>query len=151
MRNTVGAVFVLVLLSVPTSLMAQQIAADTMPPAPPTAETLANLSAGERAELLSRLTDEQARALLSEYLQADAGPTADASDSAIEQLEAQSERFQETVIAALRSAPQLPRIPLLVYDRLTEGRSPLHPLWVLVSSPSFWASAMAASVFSCER
>ncbi|MCK5624020.1 MAG: mechanosensitive ion channel, partial [Alphaproteobacteria bacterium] len=112
--------------------MAQQIAADTMPPAPPTAETLADLSAEERAELLSRLSDEQARALLSEYLKAGAGPTADASDSAIEQLEAQSERFQESFIGALMSAPQLPQLPALVYGQLTEGRSALHPLWVLV-------------------
>ncbi len=132
MRNTVGAVFVLVLLSVPTNLMAQQIAADTMPPAPPTAETLANLSAEERAELLSRLSDEQARALLSEYLKAGAEPTTDASDSAIEQLEAQSERFQANFVAALSSAPQLPWIPVLVYERLTEGRGSLHPLWVLI-------------------
>lgn len=132
MRNIVGAVFVLILLSVPTNLMAQQIAADTMPPAPPTAETLADLSAEERAELLSRLSDEQARVLLSEYLKAGAEPTADASDSAIEQLEAQSERFQESFIAALMSAPQLPHLPALVYGQLTEGRSALHPLWVLV-------------------
>ena len=45
-------------------------------------ETFADLSAEERAELLSRLTDEQARAVLSEYLTASAGPTADAADSA---------------------------------------------------------------------
>ena len=112
MRNIVGAVFVLTLFSVPSNLMAQQIAADTIRlPAPLTAETLANFSAEERAELLSRLSDEQARALLSEYLKAGAGPTADAPNSAIEQLEAQSERFQENFIAALRAAPQLPHCP----------------------------------------
>jgi hypothetical protein len=93
---------------------------------------MATLSAEERAELLSRLSDEQARVLLSEYLKAGAEPTADASDSAIEQLEAQSERFQESFIAALMSAPQLPQLPALVYGQLTEGRSALHPLWVLV-------------------
>jgi small-conductance mechanosensitive channel len=132
MRKTIGAVFVLVLLSVPTNLTAQQITADTMPPAPPTAETLTNLSAEERAELLSRLSDEQARALLWEYLKAGAGPTADASDSAIEQLEAQSERFQENLIAILGSAPQLPQVPMLVLDRLTEGRGTLKFFLVLL-------------------
>lgn len=132
MRKTFCAIFVLVLLSGPTHLLAQQIAAETVPSSAPTAETMATLSAEERAELLSRLSDEQARALLSEYLKAGAEPTADASDSAIEQLEAQSERFQESFIAALMSAPQLPQLPALVYGQLTEGRSALHPLWVLV-------------------
>lgn len=132
MLSIVGAISVLIFLSVPSSPMAQQISADTMPSVPPTAETLTNLSAKERAELLSRLSDEQARALLSDYLKAGAGPTAGASESAIEQLEALSERFQENFIAALRSAPRLPQIPGLVFDRLTEGRGSLHPLWVLV-------------------
>ncbi len=132
MRNIVSAIFVLVLLSVPPNVLAQQITADATPPISPTAESLATLSAAERAELLSRLSDEQARALLSAYLKAGAGSRADAAESAIEQLEAQSERFQENFAAALSAVPQLPLLPALVYDRLTEGRSPLHPLWVLV-------------------
>jgi small-conductance mechanosensitive channel len=131
MRNTVGAIFVLIILSVPSSLMAQLFIADTVPADAPTAETLANLSAEERAELLSRLSDEQARALLSEYLKADAGPTADATDSPIEQLEERGELFRANFIAALKTAPQLPQVPLFVYQRLSEGRDAWHPLRVL--------------------
>lgn len=131
MRNPAFFILLFCVLILPTDLFAQPTAPEPAPLAA-TAETLATLSAEERAELLSRLSDEQARVLLSEYLKAGAGPTVDGSDSAIEQLEAQSERFQENFIATLRSAPQLPQLPALVYGQLTEGRSALHPLWVLI-------------------
>ncbi len=131
MRNIAGAIFALIFLSVPSSLMAQQFTADPTPPVPPTAETLENLSAEERAELLSRLSDEQARALLSEYLKAGAGPRADASESAIEQLEERGELFRANFIAVLKTAPQLPQVPLFAYQRLSEDRDAWYPLRVL--------------------
>ena len=131
MRNIAGALFVLILLSVPTNLMAQQIAADTAPALPPTAELLATLSAEERAELLSRLTDEQVRILLSEYLKAGAEPAADLSSSAIEQLEERGALFRTNFVAVLNAAPQLPQVPLFAYQQLSEGRDAWYPLRVL--------------------
>ncbi len=132
MRNIVGAILAMLLLSVPSTAMAQQVADDTTPPVAANLETLASLSAQERAELLSRLSDEQARALLLDYLKAGAGEAADEADPAIEQLEAQSERFRENFAAVLKSAPELTRVPAMVYDLLTAGRDPLRPLYLLL-------------------
>ena len=131
MRTIAGTVFVLLFLSVPSGLMAQQIAADAMPAAPPTAETLEDLSAEDRAALLSRLSDEQARALLADYLAAQARPAED-TESAIEMLEEHGKLFRENLVAALKSVSQLPQVPLFVYQRLGEGRDAWHPLRVLL-------------------
>jgi len=131
MGNIVGTIFLLVILAVPSGTMAQQIKAEKAP-VPAAAEVLDALSPEERIELLSRLSDEQVRGLLSDYLIAGAGSGEETPGSTLEQLEAQSERFQESFIAMLRSAPQLAQIPTLVHGRLTEGKNALHPLWVLV-------------------
>ncbi len=131
MQNIVRAILLLIFVSAPSAPMAQQITADELPPTSVTAQTLPALSAQERAELLSRLSDEQARALLLEYLKVQGG-TAATKETAIKQLEAQGERFRETFAAVLKSAPQLTKLPALFYDRLTERRDPLHPLYVLI-------------------
>jgi small-conductance mechanosensitive channel len=130
MRNILGAVCLLIFLAIPSGSMAQQWAADATPSDPATAETLASLSAEERADLLSRLSDEQARALLADYLAAQAIP-AESEESPIEQLEERSEQFRENFIAALKAAPQLPQVPLFAYQQLSAGRDAWHPLRVL--------------------
>jgi len=144
MRNTVGAVVLLILALVPSAAVSQTSGPESAGPA--SAEALTALSSEERFELLSRLSDEQARALLAEYLKAGSEATADTTDSAIEQLEAQSELFQQNFISVLRSAPQLSQIPALFYDRLSEGRSALHPLSVLV-----FLAIMLAAGYGAER
>jgi small-conductance mechanosensitive channel len=111
--------------------MAQEATDDAVLTAVPLGEALMDLSAEERAELLSRLSDEQARTLLADYLAAQAPSPAESAESPIEQLEARSELFHENFIAALKAAPQLPQVPLFAYQQLSEGRDPWHPLRVL--------------------
>ncbi|UCH74774.1 MAG: mechanosensitive ion channel [Rhodospirillales bacterium] len=132
MRNLIGAFLILLIASAPSGLLAQQLIAEEAQAAPVTAEVLSSLSAEERAELLSRLSDEQARALLVEYLQASAEPDGDQDDSAIEQLEARSEVFRENLIAALKTAPRLPQVPVFLYQRLSEERDVWRPLRVVL-------------------
>lgn len=145
MRNFAGTIILLIIATVPSATMAQMFGAQSTQAASSTsAQALTTLSADEQLELLSRLSDEQARALLAEYLKA--GAADGSSSSTIELLEAQSERFQENFIAVLRSAPQLSHIPRLVYDRLTEGKSALHPFWVLV-----FLSIILAVGYGAER
>ena len=94
-------------------------------------ESLSGLSAEERAQLLSRLSDGEARALLAEYLQASAQAGAGGPDMAA-RLEGEVSRFRDRFADSLASAPRVLDAPQLLYDRLSTGRSPWHPLLLLV-------------------
>lgn len=128
MRIALRGIILLFLLSLSAVASAQQNAPASAPPA----EDLTLLTPAERAELLSRLSDTEVRALLAEYLNVAARRPEPPVKSVIERLEAQSERFQENFSASVRSAPEIAVIPALVYQRMTAGRGPLHPFTIIL-------------------
>ncbi|WP_455373409.1 mechanosensitive ion channel family protein [Limibacillus halophilus] len=93
-------------------------------------ETLGGLTPQERAELFSRLSDEEARALLLDYLKWTAERET-APPSLVDQLSAQGETFRQNLVGVMKSAPQLLGLPAFVYRALSEGRSQWAPLRVL--------------------
>ncbi len=128
MRNAIVAGLLALFLFASAGAPAQK-PSGASDPAQLTVEMFGGLSAEERAELLSRLSDEQARALLADYLAAQERPDA-ASASPIEMLEERGELFRANFAATLQAAPQLPDVPFFVYQRLGEGRDAWFPVRV---------------------
>ncbi len=88
------------------------------------------LTAEERADLLSRLSDEQVRELMHGYLLQQAAAEAK-STPMIEEFHQDITLFRENLGALLSHFRDLPSIPSFVYAKLAEGKGPYHPLIVL--------------------
>jgi small-conductance mechanosensitive channel len=96
-----------------------------------TAQSVEGLSAEERSQLLSRLSDEEARALLLDYLESQSAAAAQ-GPGVVEELENRAELFRERFAESLKSAAQLLEVPGFMLQRLSEGRTPWHPLILLL-------------------
>lgn len=115
--------------------------AQMTPPAEPqgwnaedTAETLGELTPAERAELLSRLSDEQARDLLLAYLGTrGAGADGLAPESMLTELSAQSQTIRKNLDALLAEFKNLPSVPSFAVEKLLAGRTPIHLLWIILA------------------
>ncbi len=113
-----------------------QMLAPSAPEAPTAEEQAAALEQStpeERAELLSRLSDAQVRSLLLDYLALRQQQAADASSFAIDNFDRNVQRFRQGIEAQLAEAYILPTLPGFLYDKLSEGRGPYHPLIVLAA------------------
>jgi small-conductance mechanosensitive channel len=130
MRSKLRLLSLVVLLQFPFVATAQPADAQNAP-APATPTRIQSLTPSERIELLSKLSDQQARELLAEYLKATPPSVPQTRADPIRGMEAESARFRENFIAVMKSAPHLREVPSLVYDRLTEGRGPMQPVAVL--------------------
>ena len=111
----------------------------------PSVEALGGLTAGERSQLFSRLSDEQARRLLLDYLQWTSGESRP-QPGITDQLEAQAGVFRERLASALATAPQLPGAPAILYSKLTGDRGPWQPLLLL-----FFLAVIAGGGWLAER
>jgi small-conductance mechanosensitive channel len=120
-----SAFFLFLFLATP--LFAQENAADA---GVPSVESLGGLTPEERSELFSRLSDEEARALLLDYLQWTAEPRT-APPSLVDELSERGEVFRQNVAAVLVSPPQLISLPGFLYDALAQGRPAWAPFRVL--------------------
>ena len=110
--------------------------AQSIAPAPQTdgmeeqATELNDLSSEEREALLSRLSDEQVRSLLLDYLALRANAPSQ-GDAVIADLHAGLHEFRSGLSAQAAEFKNLPAIPGFIYDRLTQGAGPYQPLIVL--------------------
>ncbi len=101
-------------------------------PAPASAPQvdISQLTANERAELLSRLSDEQVRELMITYMRERAG-TQTKQTQGIDKIHQEITLFRQRIGERLSHIGELPSVPGFVYARLAEGRGPYHPLLVL--------------------
>ena len=110
--------------------------AQSIAPAPQTdsmeeqATELGELSPEEREALLSRLSDEQVRSLLLDYL-ALRSDAPSQGDAVIADLHAGLHEFRSGLSAQAAEFRNLPAIPGFIYGRLTQGAGPYQPLIVL--------------------
>ena len=116
-------------------------------PAPesPTTVDLAQLTPEERANLLSRLSDEQVRALLLSYLR-EQSAAPDREARVIDEIDREVVRFREEAGKRLSHLGQLPSVPGFLYAKLTEGRGPYHPIIVIAV-----LAVMTLIAFAVER
>jgi len=96
--------------------------------APPQID-VSKLTAEERTELLSRLSDEQVRQLMMTYLREQAAPPAK-QVRVIDAIDRDLVQFREGMGKRLSYLGELPAVPGFVYAKLSEGRGPYHPLVV---------------------
>ncbi len=104
--------------------------AQTPEPAPATDIDLSQLTGEERAELLSRLSDEQVRAMIMSYLREQAATDVQQAGM-MEEFDQGFRLFRESMALRLSHLGELPSVPGLLYDRLSAGKGPYHPLIVL--------------------
>ncbi len=128
--------------------------AQSLAPAPQTstadsmeqqATELGELSPEERDALLSRLSDEQVRLLLLDYL-ALRGTAPSEGDAVIADLQAGLHEFRSGLGAQAAEFQNLPAIPGFIYGKLTEGAGPYQPLLVLAVF-----AAISAIAYGAER
>ena len=138
----VFAGMLIVLLATPLSVLAQY----PVPTAEPALQIdISQLTAAERADLLSRLSDEQVRALMHTYLGEQAGVEAE-QKPVIDEIHQEITLFRERFGKRLSHIGELPLVPGLVYAKLAEGRGPYHPLLVLGLFIGFTLLAFAAEL-----
>ncbi|MDX1431688.1 MAG: mechanosensitive ion channel family protein [Gammaproteobacteria bacterium] len=80
-----------------------------------------DLTREEVRALLSRLSDEQVRDLLMRELDRNAAPARQARPSYLDRINAGMERLRDTLGAALASWPELPGLPLAIWEVITAG------------------------------
>ena len=121
-----ASILVVLLASMPTGL------AQAPFPAPASAPQvdISQLTGEERAELLSRLSDEQVRELMMTYVSERAGTQAKQTQ-VIDEIHQEITLFRQRLGERLSHIGELPSVPGFVYARLAEGRGPYHPLLVL--------------------
>jgi len=117
----------LVLLAAPARLSAQ-VPVPKSEPAPQV--DISQLTAAERAELLSRLSDQQVRQLMLSYLTQRAPKDAEETPL-IDQVHQGITLVRERLGERLSHLGELSSVPGFAYDKLAEGRGPYHPLLVL--------------------
>ena len=115
------------LLATPPSVLAQYPVPDSEP-APQV--DISQLTAAERVDLLSRLSDEQVRALMHTYLGEQAGLETKQTP-VIDEIHQEITLFRERFGERLSHIDELPLVPGFVYAKLAEGKSLYHPLFVL--------------------
>ncbi len=131
LRLLLASLFVVLSLSVASAQsLAPAAEADTADTMERQAAELGELSAEEREALLSRLSDEQVRLLLLDYL-AIRGSAPSEDDAVIADLHAGLHEFRSGLSAQAAEFHNLPAIPGFIYGRLTEGAGPYQPLIVL--------------------
>jgi len=116
-----------VLLVAPPSVLAQ-IPIPTSEPAPQV--DISQLTAEERVDLLSRLSDEQVRELMHAYLGGQAGLETE-QIPVMDEIHQEITLFRERFGARLSHIGDLSSVPGFVYTKLAEGRGPYHPLLIL--------------------
>lgn len=99
-------------------------------PASPPQVDVSKLTAQERAELLSRLSDEQVRDLMMTYLREQAAPPPKPV-RVIDEIDREVVLFREEMGKRLSYLRELPSVPAFVYAKLSEGKGPYHPLVIL--------------------
>ena len=105
-----------------------QVPIPTPEPAPQV--DISQLTAEERADFLSRLSDEQVRDLMLTYMAARAQK--DTEDTQlIDEVYQEISLFREKFGERLSHIGELPSVPGFVYAKLSEGKGPYHPLIVL--------------------
>ncbi len=109
------------------------------------ATELGELSPEERDALLSRLSDEQVRLLLLDYL-ALRGTAPSEGDAVIADLQEGLHEFRSGLGAQAAEFHNLPAIPGFIYARLTQGAGPYQPLIVLAVF-----AAISAIAYGVER
>jgi small-conductance mechanosensitive channel len=91
---------------------------------------ISQLTGEERAELLSRLSDEQVRELMMTYMREQAA-TQIKQTQVIDEIHQEITLFRQRLGERLSHIGELPSVPGFVYARLAEGRGTYHPLLVL--------------------
>ena len=119
--------FLIVVLAAPHAGQAQ--VTTTEPEAAPQVD-VTELTAQERVDLLSRLSDEQVRDLMLVYMRETAAPQAEETP-VIEEIHRGIAQFRERFGARLSGIDELVMVPGFVYAQLAEGRSDIHPLIVV--------------------
>ena len=131
LRLLLASLFVVSGLSIAS---AQSIApatqADTADTMEQQATELGGLTPEAREALLSRLSDEQVRLLLLDYL-ALRGNAPSEGDAVIADLHAGLHEFRNGLSAQAAEFHNLPAIPGFIYGKLTQGAGPYQPLIVL--------------------
>ena len=105
-----------------------QVMVPTSEPAPQV--DISQLSAEERADLLSRLSDEQVRELMLAYMSGQAESKAQETPF-LDEVHQEISLFREQFGERLTHIGELPSVPGFVYAKLSEGKGPYHPLVVL--------------------
>ena len=126
------SILAIALLQIGFAVCSQAAVAQVVAPQPEAAPAIdmESLSAAERKDLLSRLSDEQVRDLMLTYM-VESAAAEETAAPAMDRLHEGITQFRQALgehwshIGDLRSAPGY------IYDRLAEGRSPYHPLVVL--------------------
>ena len=112
-------------------------------PEPPPQVDFSQLNAEERAELLSRLSDQQVRELMLSYMTAEASQgSADART--LDDLHQDITVFRERLGERLSHIGDLATVPGFAYARVSEGRGPNHALLVLVLFAAIATLALGA-------
>ena len=117
----------IVLLATPPSVLAQ-VPIPTSEPAPQV--DISQLTAEERVDLLSRLSDEQVRELMLSYMRDQAGAGSEPAP-VIDEIHQEITLFRERFGEQLSHTGELASVPGFVYAKLAEGRGPYHPLLTL--------------------
>ena len=110
---------------------------------PPPQVDFSQLNAEERVALLSRLSDQQVREMMLSLMAAE-GAQESTEARTIEKLHQDITLFRERFGERLSQVGGLATVPGFAYARLSEGRSPNHPLFVLVLFSAIAALALAA-------
>ncbi len=88
------------------------------------------LTAQERVDLLSRLSDEQVRDLLLDYMR-ETAPAQLEETPVIDEIHQGIAQFRELFGARFSHVHEIALVPGFIYGQLSEGRSSFHPLMVL--------------------
>jgi small-conductance mechanosensitive channel len=104
-----------------------QVSAPKSEPAPQV--DLSLLTAQERADLLSRLSDEQVRELMLAYLESQSAPKPE-TDLILDEVHQEISLFRERFGEQWTHFGELSSVPGFIYAKLSEGRGPYHPLVV---------------------
>jgi small-conductance mechanosensitive channel len=121
-----AGILVVFLATSPTGLA--QVPLPASQPAPQV--DISQLTAEERADLLSRLSDEQVRELMLAYMAGQAGLETKQTP-AIDEVHQAITLFRERFGARLSHVGELSSVPGFVYVKLAEEKGPYHPLLVL--------------------